>query len=69
MAIQKLQETKVFVEESWEELQKVTWPDYEQLRSATIVVVIFCVLVSATIWLMDVTVSQILDVIMGIFGA
>ena len=69
MAIQKLQETKTFIEESWEELQKVTWPDYEQLRSATIVVIVFCVLVSATIWLMDLTVRQIVDFIMGIFGA
>ena len=69
MAIQKLQETKVFIEESWEELQKVTWPDYEQLRSATVVVIVFCIIISAMIWLMDLTVRQIVDFIMGIFGA
>ena len=69
MAIQKMQETKVFIEECWEELQKVTWPDAEQLRSATIVVIVFCVIISAMIWLMDITVRQIVEFIMGIFGA
>ena len=69
MAIQKLQDTKTFIEESWEELQKVTWPDYEQLRSATIVVIVFCILISATIWGMDVIVRTIVEFIMGIFGA
>ena len=37
--LQKIGETKTFVEECWIELQKVTWPDADQLRSATIVVV------------------------------
>lgn len=69
MAIQKISETKVFLEECWEELQKVTWPDYEQLKSATIVVIAFCVLISAVIWLMDLTVSSVINFIMGIFGA
>ena len=69
MAIEKLQEGRTFVEESWEELQKVTWPDYEQLKSATIVVIIFCALISAMIWAMDGVVRLVLDAIMGIFGA
>ena len=68
-ALEKLQDTKVFIEECWIELQKVTWPDWEQLRSATIVVLAFTVAVSAIIWLMDQTVSWIIDTIMGIFGA
>jgi preprotein translocase subunit SecE len=67
--VQKAGETRTFVEESWGELQKVTWPDYEQLKNATLVVIVFCVLISATIWLMDLTVRTVLDLIMGIFGA
>ncbi len=67
--VQKAQETKVFVQECWIELQKVTWPDMDQLRSATIVVLLFTVAVSAIIWLMDKTVSWIIGGIMGIFGA
>ena len=69
MAIEKIRETRTFVEESWEELQKVTWPDYEQLKNATIVVIVFCVIISAMIWAMDGVVRVVIDSIMGIFGA
>ena len=69
MAVQKLRETKDFIEESWAELKKVTWPDYEQLKNATVVVLVFLVLISATIWVMDLVVRTIIDLIMGIFGA
>lgn len=69
MAVQKLQETREFIEESWGELQKVTWPDYEQLKNATLVVIVFLFLISATIWFMDVVVRAVVDLIMGAFGA
>ncbi|UCC25222.1 MAG: preprotein translocase subunit SecE [Gemmatimonadales bacterium] len=69
MAVQKIQETKEFIEESWVELRKVTWPDYEQLKNATIVVLVFLVIISATIWVMDLIVRTIIDLIMGMFGA
>ena len=69
MAVQKIQETREFIEESWAELQKVTWPDYEQLKNATLVVIVFLFLISATIWFMDVVVRAALDLIMGAFGA
>ena len=64
-----LVETKTFLEESWAELRKVTWPDYPQLKNATLVVLFFVVLISIVIWLMDVTVRTIITSIMGIFGA
>lgn len=68
-AVEKIKETRTFIQECWVELQKVTWPDQEQLRSATLIVLIFTVVVSAIIWLMDKSVSWIIGVIMGIFGA
>ena len=68
-AVEKAKETKTFIEECWVELQKVTWPDQEQLRSATIVVLVFTMAVSGVIWLMDKSVSWIINLIMGIFGA
>ena len=64
-----IQETRQFIEESWAELQKVTWPDYEQLKNATLVVIVFLFIISATIWFMDVVVRAVLDLIMGAFGA
>jgi preprotein translocase SecE subunit len=69
MAIQKLEDAKGFLEESWAELQKVTWPDFEQLKNATLVVLVFVVLISTIIWLMDTAVRTLINAIMGIFGA
>jgi preprotein translocase subunit SecE len=67
--VEKIKETRTFVEECWVELQKVTWPDFEQLRSATIVVVLFTIVISVIIWFMDKTTGWIVGLIMGVFGA
>ena len=61
--------TRDFIEECWEELSKVTWPDQDQLRSATLVVIAFVILISAIIWIMDVASRTVIGFIMGIFGA
>jgi len=67
--IQKITETKVFIEESWAELQKVTWPDYEQLKNATLVIIAFAIAVSLVIWIMDVSSRTVLGMILRVFGA
>ena len=61
--------SKLFVQECVAELKKVTWPDSEQLRSATLVVLLFVIGISVVIWLMDVAVRSIVNATMGIFGA
>ncbi len=65
----KIIATRDFIEECWEELSKVTWPDQEQLKSATMVVIAFVILISAVIWLMDVVSRTVIQFIMGLFGA
>jgi preprotein translocase SecE subunit len=60
---------RVFIEECWEELAKVTWPDYDQLKNATLVVIVFVILSSGIIWIMDVASRTLINFIMGIFGA
>lgn len=67
--IDRVRSTRTFIEESWEELQKVTWPDWPQLKNATIVIIVFVILISAVIWLMDVVVRFVIDSILRIFGA
>ena len=67
--IQKINDTRVFVQESWAELQRVTWPDYEQLKNATYVIIIFSVIVGLIIWIMDVASRNIIELILSIFGA
>ena len=65
----RIQESRTFLEESWAELRKVTWPDYPQLKNATLVVLAFVLMISVIIWLMDVVVRTLVNAIMGIFGA
>ncbi len=68
--IQKLSDTRTFIEESWAELQRVTWPDYEQLKNATFVIIAFSILVGIVIWIMDFASRTIIDgLIFRIFGA
>ncbi|MCH7564621.1 MAG: preprotein translocase subunit SecE [Gemmatimonadetes bacterium] len=67
--VDKYHTTRDFIDECWEELQKVTWPDYEQLKNATIVVIAFVFAISAVIWVMDMASRRIIGFIMGIFGA
>ncbi len=67
--VSKITATRDFIEECWEELSKVTWPDKDQLRSATLVVILFVFLISAVIWIMDVASRTVIGFIMGIFGA
>jgi preprotein translocase subunit SecE len=67
--VETIKNTRTFLEECWVELQKVTWPDREQLQNATIVVLAFTIVISLIIWIMDGVVRFILDQVMGIFGA
>lgn len=67
-AMMSVADMKLFLDETAEEMEKVTWPDWPQLKNSTIVILIFVVLVSAIIWFMDLSVTAVLDLIMGIFG-
>jgi preprotein translocase subunit SecE len=63
-----LVKTRDFLTETVEEIKKVTWPDWPQLKNATFVIIVFILLVSLIIWLMDVSVRGILDFILGLFA-
>jgi preprotein translocase subunit SecE len=68
-ALERMQNVKVFLGECWEELTKVTWPDRDQLRNATLVVILFTIAISLVIWFMDSTVGFLIRSFMGLFGA
>ena len=61
--------TREFVTEVNDELKKVTWPDWPQLKNVTFVVILFVLLVSLLIFLMDWTVRGVLGLVMNLFGA
>ena len=67
--VDKVKSTRTFLEESWTELQKVTWPDRDQLQNATLVVIAFTVAISFIIWGMDSVIRFLLAQIMNLFGA
>jgi preprotein translocase SecE subunit len=67
--MERVKGVKTFLSECVEELQKVTWPDADQLRNATFVVILFTIAISIVIWLMDLFVSFVIRSIMGVFGA
>jgi preprotein translocase subunit SecE len=58
-----------FVVEVNEELKKVTWPDWPQLKNSTFVILIFVLLMAAIIFGMDGVLSAALTAVRGIFGA
>ena len=67
--LQKITDTRVFIEESWAELQRVTWPDFEQLKNATWVIIAFSFVVAVIIWIMDVSSRTVINLILRVFGA
>lgn len=69
MAANIVVRTRDFTGEVVEELKKVTWPDFAQLKNATGVIIVFVVIVALIILLMDLVVQRVvINTIMGIFA-
>jgi preprotein translocase subunit SecE len=60
--------TREFTLEVTDELKKVTWPDWPQLKNATLVILVFVFIVAAIIWVMDLGVRGVISAVMGIFA-
>ncbi|MGQ0562190.1 MAG: preprotein translocase subunit SecE [Gemmatimonadota bacterium] len=60
--------TRDFTNEVTEELKKVTWPDWPQLKSATGVILVFVTIVALIILGMDLVVRNLIDFVIGIFA-
>ena len=63
-----LKKTQTFVEEVQVEMRRVTWPDREQLRNATIVILIFVIIIAFIIGAMDAAFSWLVRSIVGLFS-
>jgi preprotein translocase subunit SecE len=57
-----------FVEDVQVEMRKVTWPDQDQLRNATIVILAFTIITAAIIGAMDAVFSFLIRMIVGAFS-
>jgi preprotein translocase SecE subunit len=58
--IAAIRATPEFLREVRKELEKVTWPDFPQLRQATITIIIFVLLIGGFIALMDLFLQAVL---------
>ncbi len=67
MAAESLVRARDFSAEVVDEVKKVTWPDWPQLKNATFVIIVFVLLVSVIIYLMDVVTRNVLNLIMNLF--
>jgi preprotein translocase SecE subunit len=51
-----------------EQVQKITWPDQEQLKSSTGVILAFVAMVAVIIFGMDLVVRTVLELVGSLFG-
>ncbi|MBP1932520.1 preprotein translocase subunit SecE [Ammoniphilus resinae] len=54
-----------FLREVWSELKKVRWPSRKELTSYTIVVLVTVTLISVFFAVIDLGISQIIELILG----
>ncbi len=50
-------------------MRRVTWPDWDQLRNATAVILVFVLILAAIIGAMDAISSFLIRTIVRVFGA
>jgi len=67
--LERINRTREFVAEVSVEMKKVTWPDWEQLRNATGVIIIFVLVVAGIIGFMDLVFRQVVNLIISGLGA
>lgn len=67
--LDKVARLREFTSQVQAEMKRVTWPDWEQLRNATGVIIIFVLVVAGIIGLMDLVFRYVVDFIVGLFGA
>lgn len=66
--VDTLSRWREFVSQVPGEMKKVTWPDFEQLRNATAVIIVFVLIVAGIIGLMDLVFRQVVDLIIRTAG-
>lgn len=63
-----LRNARDFLSDVQTEIQKVTWPDWPQLKNSTYVIIVFVAVVALLIFGMDFVVNNVLEIVRGILG-
>jgi len=64
----RMRDVQQFVEDVQVEMKRVTWPDREQLRNATAVILVFCIILAIVIGLMDTVFSWFVRTFVGVLS-
>ncbi len=65
----KVARLREFTSQVQAEMKRVTWPDWQQLRNATGVIILFVFVVAGIIGLMDLVFRNVVGFIVDLFGA
>lgn len=64
----RLRTAQGFITDVQAEMQKVTWPDWPQLKNSTFVIVVFVAVLALIIFAMDFVSARLLELLGSIFG-
>jgi preprotein translocase subunit SecE len=64
----RLRTAQGFIVNVREEMQKVTWPDWPQLKNSTFVIVVFVAVLALVIFVMDFLSRGLLQLLTSILG-
>ncbi len=58
----------LFIRDSYKELmQKVTWPNWEQLQQSTMIVLAATIIITGLVWIMDFASNGVLKFVYSLF--
>ena len=63
-----IRSTREFTGDVQEEMRKVTWPDWPQLKNSTFVILVFMLVVTLIIAAMDFVSNNALEMLRGVLG-
>ncbi len=59
---------KVYLQETYDELvNKVSWPTWSELQNSAVIVMVATFIIAIVVFLMDVSLKSIMEVIYGLF--
>lgn len=68
MADNLIGRTRDFATDVQEEMRKVTWPDWPQLKNSTFIIIVFVAVLAVVIFGMDFVVGAAMNVVRSLFG-
>jgi preprotein translocase subunit SecE len=63
-----MNKVSAYFRDSYRELlEKVTWPTWSQLQQSTMIVLIATLIITAIVWVMDLGIASLLDLVYSFF--